>query len=157
MKNAIIKLLFFSMVIVGGITVANAQVSSDTVFRAKIPFKFIVRDKSFPAGDYLIKPTDDMSDSVTMFDLTSLDNGKTQAIIFDTEPTTANSRPAQSDLVFDKVNGRYYLTELWAAGETDGNKVELTKTEREAVDAGKVKHERKLVRSGRMKVVERGE
>lgn len=157
MKNAIIKMLFFSLITVGGLTVANAQVSSDTVFRAKIPFKFTVRDKTFPAGEYLIKPTDDPTDLPTLFEITSLDQGRSMTVIFETNPASVATAPTESSLIFDKTDGKYYLAEMWAAGEADGSTVELTKAEREAVNAMNSKHERKVVKSGRMKVVERSE
>ncbi len=78
-------------------------------------------------------------------------------VIFETNPASVASAPTESSLIFDKTDGKYYLAEMWAAGEADGSTVELTKAEREAVNAVKMKHERTVVKTGRMKVVERSE
>jgi hypothetical protein len=141
-RNITNTALTLSFLLFGGFA-AFAQIDDGTLIKANIPFSFVVRDKTLPAGDYLIKRTDDGADATTVLELTSADKGRHESIVFETNPVEVGTPPKESDLVFDKVGDTYFLSEIWAAGEYGGNQLEESKTERAMMND---KHERVAVK-----------
>ncbi|MEZ5428267.1 MAG: hypothetical protein R2747_18505 [Pyrinomonadaceae bacterium] len=124
----------FALLLIGGFTLtAQAQVPSNTVIKAHIPFSFIVKDKTFPAGEYTIKPTEDVSDSDMIFEIVR-DNGREKAMIFETYDATENQALKDDMLIFDKMGDKYFLSKIFAAYETSGNEVEKSKMEKNLED-----------------------
>jgi hypothetical protein len=154
-RNITKIMLVFSFLMLGGFTAAHAQIDDTSAIRAKIPFSFVVRDKTLPAGEYLIKQSDDDADATTVLQLTSLDKGRRESILFETTPDDANKAPKESNLVFDKIGNTYFLSQIWAKDELGGNKLEESKTERDML-AGNVKKEKFVVKVIDRKMAKKG-
>ncbi|MBS1797649.1 MAG: hypothetical protein JSS81_27755 [Acidobacteria bacterium] len=133
-------LMAISLLTIGGLTAANAQIESDSVFRINVPFAFEVKNKTLPAGEYQIKATDDLGDAPTLLEIQSL-KGPHEGVVFDTVPISLNDAPKKSNIVFDKVGSDYYLSEIWEAGNSNGNQVEepvnMKKLEKDGMKAEK--------------------
>jgi hypothetical protein len=127
-------ILALSFVITGSIAIASAQVDSDAVFKINAPFSFNVRGKNLPAGEYVIRTTDTSGDSTTM-EISSTSAKRARAI-FSTESIDVNEAPKESNVIFGKVQGKYYLSEIWEANNPKGSQVEepdLKRLERAAI------------------------
>lgn len=127
------KFLFVALVImVAGLSAAYGQIESDARLSASIPFRFVLNDRTYPAGEYLITPSDEESNSSYLLELKGVDNNKTA--FFFTDGIASNDVEEHSNLVFDKVGGQYFLSKIWVAGDLDGNIVPKTKKEREMIN-----------------------
>lgn len=115
-----------SLVIVGSASVARAD--NETIV-ARVPFAFIVGDSRLPAGDYVVK---EVSDAPSVVSIASAD-GRQFAYTL-TIPSSADGTPAQPELVFEKVNNRYFLARVVPGGGIE-REIVLTpaRTEREHV------------------------
>ncbi len=122
------KFLILALVImVAGISTAYGQIDSDTRLAATIPFPFVLNDRTFPAGEYRIAPSDDESISSYLLQLKSVDNKN--STFFFTDGVASKDPEVNSELVFDKVGGKYFLRKIWVAGDVDGDVVPISKKE----------------------------
>ncbi|HXG65090.1 MAG TPA: hypothetical protein VNO70_08270 [Blastocatellia bacterium] len=65
---------------------------------------------------YTIKVADETS--LNVMEIRSA-NGRT-AVLFETEDAHANQTPRQTELVFDKIGDRYFLSQIWLSGSDTG-------------------------------------
>ena len=108
-----LKSIFLAAVlIVGGITVANAQLTNGSVMRVDIPGSFVIMDKTFPAGSYTIERTPSTIDSPSLMIL----RGEGKAIVFDSIAARTSRAPHNSQLIFDVVGGTNYLSKIEVKG-----------------------------------------
>lgn len=94
-------------------------------FQANVPFQFSVNDKTMPAGEYHL---------IRRGIFLRLDSGKNGTYIL-----TAVGEPSHNErttLVFDRVNGSFFLRKLVAPSST-GNSVDIapSRTEKKALAA----------------------
>lgn len=101
-----------------------AQTDRQTV--VNIPFNFTASDKSFPAGEYLIRRN--RKDSDTVWVIQNKESGK--AAIMLTRPVQANETQDDAKFVFRKYDDLYILSEFWAAGTNTGREIQVTDRER---------------------------
>ena len=128
MANQIIKGLTMLMIVVAlafvaAVASANGQSSQQAV--AKIPFEFVVGDKSLPAGEYGVGSLN-ASGEVLRIRSTEDDDSAIRL----TSPITRNSAPDKGTLVFHRYANHYFLTQVWSAGETTGRQLMKSKQER---------------------------
>ena len=131
--------IFLSLCLVavlGAATAASAQIESDATVVANIPYAFIVRDTTLPAGKYKIKVADENEPNV--LEIRSA-NGRT-AVLVDTENTGPTRAAGKSELVFDRVGDEYFLSQVFVAGDSSGNQLPKSRMERK-LEAGGLKAE----------------
>ena len=127
MANQIIKGLTMLMIVVAlafVAAVASANGQSQTAV-AKIPFEFVVGDKSLPAGEYGVGSLN-ASGEVLRIRSTEDDDSAIRL----TSPVTRASSSDKSTLVFHRYANHYFLTQVWTAGETTGRQLMKSKQER---------------------------
>ena len=99
---------------------AYAQ-SSGTVIVANVPFDFIVSDKTLPAGEYtLTRP----AQGITM--IRSRDCKA--SVVFQT--FTVESYKTRDELVFHRRGDKYFLSQVWTAGNSIGGELRKCRTEK---------------------------
>ena len=106
-----------------------AQTDRQTV--VNIPFNFTAADKSFPAGDYLIRRN--RKDSDVVWVIQNKDSGKAAMIL--TRSVQANETQEDAKFVFKKYDDLYILSEFWAAGTNTGREIQVTDRERQLTKA----------------------
>ena len=92
---------------------------------ANIPFAFSVGNVDLPAGSYVVSLYP-VSGAIR---ITETASGKSATI-----PTMRAQQldaSVQTKLVFHRVNGRYFLTQLWEVGNNDYRRLQPGKLERE--------------------------
>ena len=106
-----------SVILVGAFLLgaaATANAATFDVLAVKIPFRFVVRGQSFPAGQYMIQ-RDDTSSSVLLI------HGKrsNQTTMFVSARPTGGKDPAGSApaLVFTRGEKQYQLSSVWESGD----------------------------------------
>jgi hypothetical protein len=91
----------------------------------QVPFDFMVHTTLFPAGEYAIERNGIGSDALVI-------RGKGHSpMFFLPNAATANQAATRSKLVFQKYGSRYFLHEIWIAGEIRGRALPASKAERE--------------------------
>ena len=133
-KNATKFFLTLALVLFGGLTAAQAQMDSDTILDANIPFQFVVGRATFPAGKYTIKQMDDSEDTPNVIEISSAD-GRMRTF-FDTENASLDNAPKKSEIIFDKIGNNYFLSQIFLEGENYGIQAEESKMEKKLKKGG---------------------
>ena len=117
------------------LTVSAAQAQEPRV-KANIPFDFVVGDRVMPAGEYMVIPTGS--------------TGLVIAISSETKPETAlattfacaTSGPSKdTKLVFHSLAGRYFLSQVWVEGYSQGRELRRSKSEVQLAKNGNANQE----------------
>ena len=121
-KGMTMLLLIMAVAFVTAVASANGQSRHQV---AKIPFEFVVGDKSLPAGEY---------------DITSMTSGdqvlrirnaeQNQSVIRLTSAISHGSPVDKGKLVFRRYADQYFLAEVWSDGDTSGRELQKSKRER---------------------------
>jgi hypothetical protein len=122
MKRQIVSILgVFGLLLVAAC--ANAQSVKVT---ANVPFDFVVDKATLPAGAYSI---DEMTHGSAALAIRNQDSGAARMEL----ANHANSLNASPDtrLVFHRYGERYFLSQIWVAGETSGREFTISKREAE--------------------------
>lgn len=148
MKSHVSKFLFvFSLLFIFGHTGADAQIDTDSVFRVNVPFAFSVRDKTFPAGEYVIQTPAASTHETGVLEMASASTkGKKRVILFSTTPLSMTEAPTESNIIFGKIGGKYFLSEIWPAESTNGGQVEEPHMMK-ALEKGGLTKERQVIRA----------
>src|SRR5262245_9218554 len=87
--------------------------------RASIPFDFIVRGKTLPAGDYEISRLNDQLIGLMIRNV----EHRHDAVMFETEPAYVKKEARKDVLVFHRYGDSYFLSEVITAGEQTGREL----------------------------------
>jgi hypothetical protein len=121
----------FSVLVIGSVLTlliagtARAQLPG-TVIRASIPFDFIVRGRTLPAGRYEITR---ITDEPIGLMIRSLDHKHDEAV-FETEPVYFRNTTRKDELVFHRYGDSTFLSEIVTAGEETGEELAPSHAER---------------------------
>ena len=121
----------FSVVGVGSVLIllvaaaAQAQLPG-TAIRASIPFDFIVRGRTLPAGHYEIRRVSDEPMSLLIRNV----DDKHNKALFETEAVYMRGVIDKNELVFNRYGDTYYLSEVETSGEQLAREVYPSRSER---------------------------
>ena len=124
MKSLFLIVVASSFFAVAGSTLALAQVVDKIV--ADIPFGFMVRDTTLPAGQYTIKRLDSVNPNA--MEIRSADG--VERLVFLVGSAEAVTPPDQTKLVFDRVGDQYFLSEIFEVGDRSGVELKKSRAER---------------------------
>ena len=130
MLNTSIKIFLAGAILLIGITAASAQVDPQSKITTNVPFSFVVDGKTYPAGTYSFGRLDTNggdSSQLVMYGPKDL-----QAIL-NTTPTIAASEAKDTHLVFEKVAGQYFLSQIWGQGDAQGAKLITSDEQKKAI------------------------
>ena len=124
------KKLFIVMTIVGLLALslaitAQAQLPGIPI-RASIPFGFIVRGVSLPAGDYEVARLNDDPAGLVMRNV----DDKHEHVVFTTESMDGPGIARYNALVFNRYGDEYFLSAVVTAGEQTGRELTPSHAER---------------------------
>jgi hypothetical protein len=86
------------------VVTTTALLKTDEVMAVTIPFKFIVDQKTMPAGRYDLGPTGDDGDRLAI-----LGTGDQGVLVAPDHEQLVDPPNAKPKVVFDQIGGRYYL------------------------------------------------
>ena len=101
----------------------NAQITNP--IQAHINHSFVVGDKTLPPGDYTFRMEKNSGLNVMRVENQRGDN----VAQFEVRETTANHRPAHSELVFRRYGNTEFLSKIFEGGSKTGS--ELTETSKQ--------------------------
>ena len=93
--------------------------------RVNIPFDFLVRGKTLPAGEYEISR---LTDEPQLLEISNIRNRHEHAAI-ETEPVEGRV-PNHGKVVFHRYGDSYFLNEIWTAGLETGRELPASHQER---------------------------
>ena len=120
----------FSLVVIGSVlslvaATAEAQLPGMAI-RATIPFDFIVRGRTLPAGSYEIRRVTDESLDLLIRNV----DDKHDKAMFGTEPVYMNRIPGKNVLVFNRYGDVYFLSEVETASDQTARELFPSRKER---------------------------
>jgi len=126
---------------------AGVVAAQNIVVEAHVPFAFVVENTTLPMGDYVIDRVG--TDQESPLVLRSKD-GKTSVAFPVLEQTAKGAKPAaQTELVFEEIDGKHYLNEIWYEGEMTGNQVVKSRSFEAALKKTHGQSNRKSVKASR--------
>lgn len=131
MLNKMKFIVLAGTIMLGGLTIANAQVAPQSQIKTDIPFSFVIKGKTYPAGTYSFGRLNTSSDASQIV----MRGPKGEPIILDTIPTISADVPSETHLVFEKVAGQYLLSQIWGKGDVEGSSLLNMKSEKLALEA----------------------
>ena len=123
MKKLLMFVLTLSLFAIGKATHVRAQVDETIV--ADVPFGFVVRDHSLPAGSYTIKRLDSQPGVMEIRDA----EGQ-RVLLFLTGSAQTAKEPKQAELIFDRFGDQYFLAEIFEEGNRSGIELQKSRAER---------------------------
>jgi hypothetical protein len=125
MKKFFIVMAIGSLLALSLVVRVQAQMPGVPI-RASIPFDFMVRGKTLPAGDYWIERVGDDPSNLILKNV----NNKHENIVFETEPEQGRRIARHNVLVFNRYGDDYFLSEVVTAGEQTGRELAPSHAER---------------------------
>lgn len=110
----------------GLLLMAGSAYAQTVNLRANVPFNFIVRNATLPAGTYTI------SSISSALSIRSEPELQAVAMVLANGVESLKS-PAQSKLVFHRVGNQYFLAQIWTAGSSSGREIPMSRREAELV------------------------
>jgi len=125
MNRKLIAILFAGCILAFFAAVpAQAQLAGAPI-RVTIPFDFIVRSKTLPAGKYEIRRIGSEPDGLMVYNTRNH-----QHAIFESEPVEATRTPKRGEVVFHEYGDIYFLAEVWTGGEETGQQLIRSRDEK---------------------------
>ena len=108
--------ILFTMALLLGSVSSYAQ-EIRPLMRASIPFRFIVGNQSFPAGDYII------SSVQPQYAILLQSTNGAHVTFAGTHAKYVVEPSAYSKLVFQHSGSTYFLSQIWSQGDTSGREL----------------------------------
>jgi hypothetical protein len=103
------------------IVVLGAGSAKAAVVEAKVPFDFVVRGRTLPAGDYLLERDDNQP---SLLFIRGKDGARTNMIVL-TEPAGDRDPAGETPVVrFTRRGSEYWLADVWRS-RNEGWEIEL--------------------------------
>lgn len=128
MKRQFAKVLTMLMLVVG-LALASAAVvngQSGRQVTARVPFDFIVSNRTFRAGHYDVINVNGAGDALTVREADS----NQQAMLLSSSIIANHQQDLRAKLVFHRYGETYFLSQVWLAGRSNGRELPKTKQER---------------------------
>jgi len=120
-------LMALCLLTVGGGIVAYAQIESDAAVEGNVPFTFVVGKTTLPAGKYQISA---FPDTPGLIEIRGVNGSPSVVVEAENMEATAERDRAKSELVFNKVGDKYFLSQVWVAGNDTGSALVKSRMEK---------------------------
>jgi len=128
MKKQVLKAatMFVGIIALAFASAIAASAQNQRTLMVNIPFEFTVKGKTLPAGDYIVsRAATAASDALT---IKRRDNEASGIVL--TIPVQADRIENRSRLIFNRYGERYFLSQVWTAGDQLGQQLHKTRQER---------------------------
>jgi hypothetical protein len=122
----ILRTVMLAIFVLLAVGIGHAQAG----FRVSIPFNFMAGTQSFSAGEYTLKPD-------PMFEHTVVLRNQVGDVLsyIRTWSVESSTAPNSTKLVFNRYGGRYFLAQIWEAGNGIGEQIYKSPVEIEMAKA----------------------
>lgn len=129
MKKQILKgVTMLGLVIALALVTAVTSAQAQTVERLKadIPFDYVIGDQKLPAGVYTIQRVGAWTDRGLLL---RKQDGSEKVLLMTDVVRSLNSKD-ETVLIFHRYGERYFLSQIWASGSTEGRALHKSSEER---------------------------
>jgi hypothetical protein len=110
-----------------GVAAAGTVSAQSVTLRAKIPFSFVVRGQTLPAGEYAMLP----ENGPYVIVIQGIDHrAAVGAVVYATSGRSFRKQTPR--LVFNVYGNQYFLSQIWSSGD-QGSQLPMSRSERELV------------------------
>jgi hypothetical protein len=115
------QLVTATVVLICLMTVAPCMVNAQGRDRieVQIPFSFVLRERTLPAGKYVVERTDPGRPNILTF--TNVEKSVVRVVL--AQRVEKNQPSAASSLIFMQREGKLYLFQVWSMGSMNGAEV----------------------------------
>jgi len=117
LKKLVTTIILFICLTTVAPVIANSQ-GRDRI-EVDIPFSFVLRQRTLPAGKYVMERTDPSRPNILT--LTNIDKSVVRVVL--AQRIEKNNPSTASSLVFIKREGKLYLFQVWNVGSMNGAQV----------------------------------
>jgi len=117
LKQIVTTIILFICLTTVAPVIANSQ-GRDRI-EVDIPFSFVLRQRTLPAGKYVMERTDPSRPNILT--LTNIDKSVVRVVL--AQRIEKNNPSTASSLVFIKREGKLYLFQVWNVGSMNGAQV----------------------------------
>jgi hypothetical protein len=136
MRNITKLFILAAVIMIGGVVASSAQVAPQSQIKTNVPLSFVIDGKTYPAGTYTFGRLDTSGGGD--FAQLIMRGPKGEMVILETIPTISNTAAKDTQLVFDKVAGQYFLSKIFGKGDTEGSQLITSAAQKTAIaEAGK--------------------
>ena len=107
-----------------GLLLVASAAQAQTNVKADIPFDFVVGNQSMPAGEYTVVGQSFGSPAIWI----RSDDGKATTVSVTNACVSANPSD-KTKLVFHRLAGQYFLSQIWIEGNSTGRELRKSSTE----------------------------
>ena len=105
----------FVLFVLAAILLVPAAQAQQKGVKADVPFDFVVGDRAYPAGEYILKAAPNANG------IMRIENVQEVSAVFVPSNSCAEGVPSkETKLVFHRMAGRYFLYQVWTAGNVTG-------------------------------------
>ena len=108
----------------GLLLVVSGVQAQETRVKANIPFDFVVGNQVLPAGEYMVASEGSTNQAIVI-----RSNDSKTAILSLTNSCSSSKPSDTSKLVFHRLAGRYFLSQVWAEGNSGGRQLPQSRIE----------------------------
>ena len=83
--------------------------------KADVPFDFVVGDRAYPAGEYMLKTLINSNGVIRLENIREISTA-----FIPTNPCEKGKPSTETKLVFHRMGERYFLYQVWTAGNLTG-------------------------------------
>ena len=116
-KQLVTTTILFICLTTVTLAIANAQ-GRDRI-EVHIPFSFVLKERTLPAGKYVVERTDPGRPNILT--LTNVDRSVVRVVL--AQRVEKNNPSAASSLIFIQQEGKLYLFQVWSVGSMNGAQV----------------------------------
>jgi hypothetical protein len=101
-------------------SIGRAQAANHPVLSVKVPFEFVVGNRTFPAGTYKFQSLLNSvagKDAIDVLTVRSTEGQLYQAVVTD---VAGSAEPSKPRVLFMRSGGRAFLSEVWEPGKQAG-------------------------------------
>ena len=114
LKRSVTAIILFICLTTVAAGIANAQ-DRDRI-EVHIPFSFVLRERTLPAGKYVVERTDPGRPNILT--LSNVDKSVVRVVL--AQRVEKNNPSAASSLIFIEREGKLYLFQIWNVGAMNG-------------------------------------
>jgi hypothetical protein len=116
-----LRSILFVLAVILIVPAARAQQNG---VKADVPFDFIVGDRAYPAGEYILRA------DLNSGGIVRIENVQELSVVFASSNSCENRKPpTETKLVFHRMAGRYFLYQVWTAGNLAGRQFPMSRSE----------------------------
>ena len=128
-RRALVMAALTALTVMASTQVAQALGPSAVI----IPFDSVAGNQAFPAGEYSVQAS---GPEKTLILIDRKDPAA--SAIINSNAVVANEIQSQSKLVFDRYGDRYFLAQVWTAGNSRGRQLLKSGREKEMAQVAKI-------------------